>query len=62
MVSDASSVPKKSICLYKKDIEKQHLLYEVEKKLCESTDFKAWYLTTNSGLFPKTNLKKLGNG
>jgi len=31
MVSEATGVPQKSICRYKRDLEKQGLLYEVEK-------------------------------
>ncbi len=63
MVSDATGVPQKSICRYKKDLEKQGLLYEIKKKCCKLTGFKAWYLTTNSDLFPqKSKLKKLGDG
>ncbi|AOW10489.1 hypothetical protein [Flavobacterium gilvum] len=59
MVTDATAV---SICRYKKDLVKQGLLFEVEKKICKLTGFKAWYLTTNSDLFPQFNHKKLGNG
>ena len=59
MVSEATGVPQKSICRYKRDLEKQGLLYEVEKKLCSLTGFRAWYLTTNSELFPKSNQLKM---
>jgi len=55
MVAEATGVPQKSICRYKRDLEKQGLLYEVEKKLCCLTGFRAWYLTTNPELFPKSN-------
>lgn len=62
MVSDATGVPQNSICRYKKDLEKQGLLFEVEKQPCKLTGFLAWYLTTNPDLLPKSNLKKIGNG
>jgi hypothetical protein len=55
MVSQATGVPQKSICRYKRDLEKQGLLYEVEKRFCKITGFRAWYLTTNPELFPKSN-------
>ncbi|MFV5699985.1 hypothetical protein ACM55H_16615 [Flavobacterium sp. ZT3R17] len=63
MVSKVTGVPQKNICRFKKDLEKRGLLYEVIKKRCKLTGFKAWYLTTNPDLFPKSNLKnRLGNG
>jgi hypothetical protein len=55
MVSDTTGVPQKSICRYKRDLEKEGLLYEVEKKFCKLTGFRAWYLTTNTDLLPKSN-------
>jgi hypothetical protein len=62
MVANATEVPQKSICRYKRNLEKRGLLFEVEKKLCKLTGFKAWYLTTNPDLCLKSNLNKLGNG
>jgi hypothetical protein len=59
MVTDTTGVIQKSICRYKRDLEKQGLLYEVEKKLCSLTGFRAWYLTTNSELFPTSNQLKM---
>lgn len=53
MVSKATKIPQKNICRYKKDLEKQGLLMELEKKTCKVTGFKAWYLTTNPELFNK---------
>ena len=52
MVAQATGVKQKNICRFKKDLENQGLLYEVEKKLCKVTGFRAWYLTTNPDLFP----------
>ncbi|MGS0747306.1 hypothetical protein [Halpernia sp. GG3] len=53
MVSIATGIPQKSICRYKRDLEKRGLIYEIEKKHCKETGFTAWYLTTNKELFPK---------
>ena len=59
MVADATGVPQKSICRYKRDLQKRGLLYEVKKGLCELTKFRAWYLTTNPDLFPRSNQLRL---
>lgn len=53
MVTDATLVPQKNITRYKRDLEKAELLWEVEKKDCQKTGFKAWYLTTNPAMAPK---------
>lgn len=47
MVAAVTGIPQKNICRYKRDLEKAGRLWEVEKKLCKQTGFKAWYLTTN---------------
>jgi len=52
MVSDATNVPQKNICRYKRDLEKSGRLWEIEKKLCKKTGFKAWYLTTDPDKAP----------
>lgn len=59
MVTEATGIPQKCICRYKRDLEKQGLLYEVVKKHCKFTGFRAWYLTTNPELFPKSNQLKM---
>ncbi len=51
MVSFATGIPQKNICRFKRDLEKAGKLFEVEKKLCKQTGFRAWYLTTNLELF-----------
>lgn len=53
MVAASTGIPQKCITRYKRDLEKKGLLYEVEKKLCLLTNFKAFFLTTNPELFPK---------
>ena len=47
MVSDATGIPQKNICRYKRDLEKVGQLWEIAKTTCKKTGFKAWYLTTN---------------
>lgn len=47
MVSVATGIPQKNICRYKRDLEKAGRLWEIEKKQCKQTGFKAWYLTTD---------------
>ena len=46
MVSDATGVPQKNICRYKRDLEKVGQLWEIAKTTCKKTGFKAWYITT----------------
>jgi hypothetical protein len=53
MVSDATGVPQKNICRYKKDLENRGLLMEIVKKNCEVTGFKAYYITTDTTKFTK---------
>jgi hypothetical protein len=55
MVSTATGIPQKNICRYKRDLEKVGRLWEIEKKLCKQTGFKAWYLTTNPEQAPFNN-------
>ena len=59
MVSAATGIPQKNICRYKRDLEKAGRLWEIEKKLCKKTGFKAWYLTTNPEQAPLNNQLKL---
>jgi len=55
MVSAATGIPQKYICRYKRDLEKAGRLWEIEKKLCKQTGFKAWHLTTNPEQAPFNN-------
>jgi hypothetical protein len=59
MASDATGVPQKNLCRYKRDLEKAGRLWEVEKKPCKKTGFKAWYLTTNPANAPKNSATQL---
>lgn len=47
MISEATGLPQKNICRYKRYLEKKGQLWEIEKNLCKHTGFRAWYLTTN---------------
>jgi hypothetical protein len=51
MASIITGVPQKNICRIKRNLEKEGLLQEVERKLCEKTGHRASYLTTNKLLF-----------
>ena len=55
MVSAATGIPQKNITRYKRDLEKAGRLWEIEKKLCKQTGFKAWHLTTNPEQAPFNN-------
>jgi hypothetical protein len=59
MVSVATGVPQKNICRYKRDLEKIGLLWEVEKKICKETGFKAWCLTTDQNQAPTPSYSQL---
>ena len=59
MISKDTGIPQKNICRYKRDLEKAGLLWEIEKKLCKCTGFKAWYLTTNPKHAPFNKQLKL---
>jgi hypothetical protein len=59
MVSDETGIPQKNICRYKRDLEKAGRLWELVKKQCKKTGFKAWYLTTNPDYANSENQLKL---
>lgn len=59
MVSAKTGIPQKNICRYKRDLENSGRLWEVEKKLCKHTGFRAWYLTTNPEKAPFNNQLKM---
>ncbi|HRP55236.1 hypothetical protein [Agriterribacter sp.] len=59
MVTDATGVPQKCITRYKRDLEKAGRIWELEKKPCKKTGFKAWYLTTDPDKAPKQLLTQL---
>lgn len=59
MITEATGIPQKNICRFKRDLEKAGRLWEIEKTLCKKTGFKAWYLTTNPNNAPKHLLTQL---
>ena len=59
MVADATGIYQKNICRFKSDLEKAGRIWELEKKPCRKTGFKAWYLTTNPDKVPKHLLTQL---
>lgn len=59
MVADATGIYQKNICRYKRDLEKAGRLWEIEKKPCKKTGFRAWYLTTNPDNTQKQSSKQL---
>lgn len=59
MVADATGIYQKNICRYKRDLEKAGRIWELQKKPCKKTGFKAWYLTTNPDKAPKHSLTQL---
>ena len=59
MVSNLKGIPQKNITRYKRDLEKVGRLWEVEKRICEHTGFRAWYLTTNPNNIPFDNQLKM---
>lgn len=52
MIAQATEIPQKNICRYKRDMEKAGILWEIEKNTCNVTGFKAWYLTTDAKKAP----------
>ena len=52
MVSNETVVPRRSICRYKRELERGGLLWETDKTKCEITGYKAWYLTTDPDQVP----------
>ena len=55
MVSIETGIPHKNICRYKRRLQLTNRLWEIEKKLCKQTGFRAWYLSTNPEIKPETN-------
>ena len=59
MVADETGIPQKNICRYKRDLQLSGRLWEVEKRYCKKTGFKAYYLTTDPEKAPSNNQTKL---
>jgi hypothetical protein len=59
MVSDETGIPQKNICRLKRKLEKAGLLWEVQKRFCQKTGYRAWYLTTDPNKAPFDNQIKM---
>tara|TARA_R110000824_G_scaffold209263_4_gene395065 strand:- start:542 stop:835 length:294 start_codon:yes stop_codon:yes gene_type:complete len=59
MIADATGIPHKNICRYKRDLEKAGRLWEMVEKQCKIIGFLAWYLTTNPNNTPLNNQLEL---
>ena len=52
MVAQATGIPQKNFCRFKRDLEKSGHLAEVKKGFCDVTGHRAWFVNTNPKLFP----------
>ena len=59
MVTQQTGVPQKNICRYKRDLEKAGMLWQVERKPCKVTRYRAWYLTTDPDKAPSHRIIQL---
>jgi hypothetical protein len=59
MATAATGIVQKSICRYKRNLEKMGLLYIIDVKPCSITGLPAQWLTTNPFLFPRVDKKQL---
>jgi hypothetical protein len=55
MVAEATGIKQKNLCRYKKTLQDENLLWEVDFRKCTLTGFKAEWLTTNPELIPTVN-------
>ena len=55
MIAEATKIPQKNICRYKRELEKAGALAEVRRAYCEVTKHVAWYITTDKSKFPSQN-------
>ena len=52
MVSEATGVPQKNVCRYKRTLERLGKLAVVKRDVCQKTGYIAWYITTDRAKFP----------
>ncbi len=55
MATVATGIVQKSICRYKRNLEKMGLLYVIEVRPCSITGLPAQWLTTNPDIIPKSD-------
>ncbi|KNB61295.1 hypothetical protein AR686_07245 [Chryseobacterium aquaticum subsp. greenlandense] len=61
MVSEATGIPQKNICRYKRKLETEGRLFEVFKSRCKLTGYFASYLSLKKNLYPITKQLTLFN-
>ena len=59
MVTAATGILQKNICRYKRELEKNDMLWEINLRPCKITGCIAAYLTTNRDLMPSASYKQL---
>lgn len=59
MASQATGIPQKNCCRFKRKLEKQGLLWEVKYSKCPITRFYAWFISCNPKLIPTDNQLKM---
>lgn len=59
MAAEVLGIKQKNLCRYKKELQDNNLLWEVDFKPCELTGFTAQWLTTNPDNVPPVNIKQL---
>jgi hypothetical protein len=59
MVTDRTGVPQKNICRYKRSLERAGRIWEVARKPCGITGYRAWYLTTDPEKIPNHYMTQL---
>lgn len=59
MITEYIGIAQKNICRFKRELEKDGLLMEVNFSKCKVTGFRAWYITTDRNQFPKERVEQL---
>jgi hypothetical protein len=59
MVSEATGIKQKNLCRYKVELQRAHLLWEIDYRPCKITGFKAQWLTTNADIIPAIDKAQL---
>ena len=58
MISLATGITQKNICIAKQNLEKEVKLQELFRGFCKAIGFKTYYLTTNKAIFKNNDLKQ----
>jgi len=57
MVTEATGIPQKNLCRYKRELEKMGVLCVMYRDVCKHTGCKAGYLTTNPQIRKKYGIQ-----